>query len=70
MGWWFSQSPDTLTAQEESPDETLVVPISLHIVVEDSDYPDPELSSQRTEDGLRDILENSNLATELLFSVR
>ncbi len=56
-------STRTLVSQSQAihlPREVLSLSISLFLLVDDEDDPDPEISTHRTEDDLREILEGMN----------
>ena len=53
--------PSNSPGPENTGPETIVVGISLYLLVDDADDPDPELSSGRTQEGLAVILDGMNL---------
>ncbi len=56
----LSAAQTATQAQEDTGRETITIPISLYVVVDDVDNPDPALSSRRTPDELREILDGVN----------
>ena len=54
------ESPTIAPATVELPRQVISLSISLYLLVDDKDNPDPEISTHRTEEGLREILEGMN----------
>ena len=54
------ESPTGVPEATEVPREVINVSISLFLVVDDKEEPDPEISTHRTEEDLREILEGMN----------
>ncbi len=53
-------SPTNAPATREAPREIISLSISLFLLVDDKDEPDPDISTHRTEEDLREILEGMN----------
>ncbi len=56
----FSSTQNAVGAQEENEREIITISISLFLLVDDRDDPDLAISTHRTEDDLREILDGMN----------
>ena len=54
------RSSPAVSAEKEAPRETIVLDISLYLVVDDFESPNPAISTHRTEGDLREILDGIN----------
>ena len=54
------ESPTSVPVATDVPREVISLSISLFLLVDDKDEPDPEISTHRTEEDLREILEGMN----------
>ena len=60
-------SPTSAPGAIEVPREVISLSISLFLLVDDKGEPDPEISTHRTEEDLREILELLSNLVEILF---
>lgn len=60
MGWFIIPTLAQDTSDDDSIPPTITIPISMYLLVDDIDNPNPVISTSRTEDEMLTILENMN----------